>query len=150
MGKNENDKALRVLKKGATLNKTNYKIYYLQGMAYDKLNKNDSAFESLTTAVNLSKNNFEVIRYRAGLAEKMELWNAAVFDLQQCINIRPNDATLYMKIAEIKHNKQNDLLGACEYYNAALNKGHEEAREMAGNCNNPKYMKKNLKTAGKE
>ena len=149
MGKNEHEKALKELKHAAQLNKSNYKVYYYLGMAYNNLSKSDSAFESLTTAVNLSRNNFDVIYLRAEVAEKMEQWNAAVFDLQQCIKIRPGDGKLYFKVAEIKHYKQEDLLGSCEFYNSAFGRGLEEAKEMADNCNNPKYMKKNLKRAEK-
>ena len=147
LGKNENEKALTELKLAYSLNKKNYKTCCALASIYIKLDKADTAFDMLTPVINSTKNNFDALYLRAEAAEKMEKWNAAIFDLQQCLIIKPNDGDLYLKIAKIKHDKQNDLLGACEYYKGAHNRGVEEAKEMADNCNNQKYMQKHLKKA---
>ena len=145
LGLEKGEEALKELRIAVHHSKKNYKTYYLMGQIYNSLDKSDSAYECLTKAVDLSKGNYDVVYLRATTAEKIEQWNAAVFDLLHCSKQKPDDGKLYLKIAEIKHHKQNDLLGACDYYHAAANRGVEEAKEMSTNCNNLKYMKKNLK-----
>lgn len=149
IGLKKNEEAVKALQIGANLNKSNYKIYYQLGIAYNNLDKTDSAYTFLNTAAALSKNMYDVIYMRADIAEKLEQWNAAVFDLQSCIKQRPDNGDLYYRVAVIKHNKQDDLLGACEYYTGASARGVEEAKEMATNCGNQKYMKSHLKKADK-
>ncbi|MFL5751849.1 MAG: tetratricopeptide repeat protein [Bacteroidia bacterium] len=149
IGLKKNEEAVKALRIGASLNKSNYKIYYQLGIAYNNLEKTDSAYIFLNTAATLSRNMYEIIFMRAEIAERLEQWNAAVFDLQNCIKQKPDNGDLYYRIALIKHNHQDDLLGACEYYNGASARGNEEAKEMATNCNNQKYMKSHLKKADK-
>ena len=67
---------------------------------------------------------------RAELDEKQEKWNNAIFDYKQLINMRPEYGMNYYKIALIKHNNLNDLLGACEMFKAAADRGVEDAKEM--------------------
>jgi tetratricopeptide (TPR) repeat protein len=116
---------------------------------YIKADKLDSAFDDLNICLDLKKDYYDGYLLRAEVDEKQEKWNNAIFDYKQLIAMRPDYGMNYYKIALIKYNNLNDLLGACDMYKAAADRGIEEAKEMAANCANPKYMKKNLQKADK-
>ena len=147
--KNESEKALADLHMAIAKKTSNYKVYYLRAQAFIKADKLDSAFEDLNQCLNLKKDYYDGYLLRAELDEKQEKWNNAVFDYNQLIKMRPDFGMNYYKSALVKHNGLNDLLGACDMYTAAANRGVEEAKEMAVNCANPKYMRKNLEKAAK-
>ena len=147
--KNETEKSLEDLHVAIVKKTSNYKLYYLMANVYIKANKLDSAFDNLNQCLNLKKDYYEAYVLRAEVDEKQEKWNNAIFDYNQLITMRPDLGMNYYKIALIKHNNLNDLLGACDMYTTAANKGVEEAKEMAANCANPRYMKKNLQKATK-
>lgn len=147
--KNEPEKALADIHTAITKKTSNYKVYYLRAQVFIKADKLDSAFEDLNKCLELKKDFTDGYTLRAEVDEKQDKWNNAIFDYNQLIKMRPEFGMNYYKIALIKHNQLNDLLGACEMYTAAANRGVEEAKEMAANCANPKYMKKNLQKAGK-
>ena len=147
--KNEGEKALEDLHTAIAKKTSNYKVYYLRAQAYIKANQLDSAFEDLNQCLNLKKDYYDGYLLRAELDEKQEKWNNAVFDYNQLIKMRPDFGMNYYKLALVKHNGLNDLLGACDMYTAAANRGVEEAKEMASNCATPKYMRKNLEKATK-
>lgn len=149
LGKDEPEKALADLYMAIAKKTSNYKVYYLRAQVYIKTEKLDSAFDDLNKCLELKKDYYDGYILRAEVDEKQEKWNNAIFDYKQLINMRPEYGMNYYKIALIKHNGLNDLLGACEMYTAAANRGVEEAKEMAANCANPKYMKKNLQKAEK-
>ncbi|HKC68785.1 MAG TPA: hypothetical protein VKG26_11185 [Bacteroidia bacterium] len=141
---NETAKAVADINTAIAKKTTNYKVYYLRAQAYIKADKLDSAFDDLNQCLNLKKDYYDGYLLRAELDEKQEKWNNAVFDYNLLIKMRPEFGMNYYKLALVKHNGLNDLLGACEMYTAAANRGIEEAKEMAANCANPRYMKKNL------
>jgi tetratricopeptide (TPR) repeat protein len=147
--KNETEKALADIKTAIDKKTTNYKVYYLRAQINLKMDSLEGAFNDLNTCLNLKKDYEDGYKLRAEVDEKQEKWNNAIFDYKQLINLRPDYGMNYYKIALIKHNNLNDLLGACEMFTAAANRGVEEAKEMATNCANPKYMKKNLQKADK-
>ncbi|MHB8261287.1 MAG: tetratricopeptide repeat protein [Bacteroidia bacterium] len=147
--KNEPEKALADLYTAIAKKTNSYKVYYLRAQVYIKADKLDSAFEDLNTCLDLKKDYYDGYILRAELDEKQEKWNNAIFDYNLLIKMRPDFGMNYYKIALVKHNNLNDLLGACEMYTAAANRGVEEAKEMAANCANPKYMKKTLQKAEK-
>ncbi len=149
LGKNEPEKALADLYAAIAKKTNNYKVYYLRAEVYIKTDKLDSAFEDLNKCLELKKDYYDGYMLRAEVDEKQEKWNNAIFDYNQLIKIRPDFGMNYYKIALIKHNNLNDLLGACDMFKAAADRGVEEAKEMAANCANPKYMKKNLQKAEK-
>jgi tetratricopeptide (TPR) repeat protein len=146
---NETAKAVADIKTAIAKKTKNYKVYYLRAQAFIKADKLDSAFEDLNECLNLKKDYYDGYLLRAEIDEKQEKWNNAIFDYNQLIRMRPDFGMNYYKIALIKHNGMNDLLGACDMYNAAAARGVEEAKEMATNCANPRYMKKNLAKAPK-
>ena len=127
----------------------NYKVYYLRAQANIKADKLDSAFEDLNKCLSLKKDYYDGYLLRAEVGEKQEKWNNAIFDYNQLIKMRPDFGMNYYKVALVKYNGMNDLLGACDMFTAAANRGVEEAKEMAANCANPRYMKKNLVKAPK-
>jgi len=147
--KNEPAKAIADINTAIAKKTSNYKVYYLRAQVYMKADKLDSAFEDLNQCLNLKKDYYDGYLLRAEIDEKQEKWNNAIFDYNQLIRMRPDFGMNYYKIALVKHNELNDLLGACDMYTAAANRGVEEAKEMAANCANPKYMKKNLVKAPK-
>ncbi len=146
---NQADKAVADLHIAIAKKTTNYKVYFLRAKAYLKEEKLDSAFEDLNQCLNLKKDYYDAYLLRAEVAEKQEKWNNAIFDYNQLIKLRPEFGMNYYKAALVKHNGLDDLLGACEMYTAAANRGVEEAKVMAANCADIRYMKKNLKKAGK-
>ncbi|HEX7412998.1 MAG TPA: hypothetical protein VF411_03050 [Bacteroidia bacterium] len=146
---NDPEKALADLYTAIAKKTNSYKVYYLRAQVYIKADKLDSAFEDLNTCLDLKKDYYDGYILRAELDEKQEKWNNAIFDYKQLIKMRPDFGMNYYKIALVKHNNLNDLLGACEMYSAAANRGVEEAKVMAANCADPKYMKKNLQKAEK-
>jgi tetratricopeptide (TPR) repeat protein len=147
--KNETEKAVADINTAIAKKTKNYKVYYLRAQAFIKADKLDSAFEDLNQCLELKKDYYDAYLLRAEVAEKQEKWNNAIFDYNQLIKIRPDFGMNYYKIALVKHNGMNDLLGACDMYSAAAARGVEEAKEMAANCANPRYMKKNLVKAPK-
>ena len=147
--KNEPEKALADLFMAISKKTSNYKVYYLRAQVYIKADKLDSAFDDLNICLDLKKDYYDGYLLRAEVDEKQEKWNNAIFDYKQLIAMRPDYGMNYYKIALIKYNNLNDLLGACDMYKAAADRGIEEAKEMAANCANPKYMKKNLQKADK-
>jgi tetratricopeptide (TPR) repeat protein len=146
---NETAKAVDDINMAIAKKTTNYKVYYLRAQAFIKADKLDSAFDDLNQCLNLKKDYYDGYLLRAELDEKQEKWNNAVFDYNQLIKMRPDFGMNYYKLALVKHNGLNDLLGACEMYTAAANRGVEEAKEMATNCATPRYMRKNLEKAAK-
>ncbi|MEO8760817.1 MAG: hypothetical protein ABI388_06220 [Bacteroidia bacterium] len=146
---NQSEKAIVDIRNAIAKKTTNYKVYYLRAKAFIAEEKLDSAFEDLNTCLNLKKDYTDGYILRAEVAEKQEKWNNAIFDYNQLIKMRPEFGPNYYKIAVIKHDKMDDLLGACEMYTAAANHGVEEAKAMAANCADIRYMKKNLKKATK-
>jgi len=149
LGKNETEKAAADIKTAIDKKTTNYKVYYLRAQINLKMDSLEDAFEDLNKCLDLKKDYEDGYKLRAEVDEKQEKWNNAIFDYKQLISMRPDFGMNYYKIALIKHNNLNDLLGSCEMYTAAANRGVEEAKEMAANCANPKYMKKNLQKAEK-
>jgi tetratricopeptide (TPR) repeat protein len=147
MEKNETEKSLADLRMAIAKKTSSYKIYYLRAQIYIQADKLDSAFDDLNECLNLKKDYYEAYALRADVDEKQEKWNNAIFDYKQLIRMRPELGINYYKIALIEHNKTDDLLAACEMYTIAANKGVEEAKEMAANCANPRYIKKSLKKA---
>ena len=147
LAQNEAEKSLEDLRTAIAKKTRNYKVYYLRAQVYIKAEKLDSAFEDLNTCLELKKDYYDGYLLRAEVDEKQEKWNNAIFDYKQLIKMRPEYGMNYYKIALIKYNELNDLLGACEFVTAAANRGVEEAKEMAANCANPRYMKKNLQKA---
>ena len=146
---NQGDAAVRDINTAISKKTTNYKVYYLRAKAYIQAEKLDSAFEDLNTCLNLKKDYYDGYMLRAEVDEKQEKWNNAIFDYNQLIKMRPDFGMNYYKIALIKHNNMDDLLGSCEMYTAAANRGVEAAKAMAANCADIRYMKKNLKKAPK-
>lgn len=144
MGKGMNEEALKDLNTAVSKNTGSYRVYYLRGQAFMKNNKADSAFMDLSKCLELKKDFFDGYMLRAEAAEQMEKYNAAVFDYDQCIRLRPEFGLSYYKSALVKHNHLEDLLGACDMYKAAADRGVEEAKSMAANCASPKYMKQHL------
>jgi tetratricopeptide (TPR) repeat protein len=149
LAKNETEKAFADIKTAIDKKTTNYKVYYLRAQINLKMDSLDDAFEDLNKCLDLKKDYEDGYKLRAEVDEKQEKWNNAIFDYNQLIKMRPDFGMNYYKIALIKHNNLNDLLGACDMFTAAANRGVEEAKEMAANCANPKYMKKNLQKADK-
>jgi tetratricopeptide (TPR) repeat protein len=143
------EKSLADLHTAIAKKTSNYKVYFLRAKAYIKAEKLDSAFEDLNQCLNLKKDYYDGYLLRAEVDEKQEKWNNAVFDYNQLIKMRPDYGMMYYKVALVKHNNMDDLLGACEMYTAAANRGVEEAKAMAANCADIRYMKKNLKKATK-
>ncbi|MBS1646786.1 MAG: hypothetical protein JST67_05555 [Bacteroidetes bacterium] len=141
---NNNEKAVADIRTAISKKTSNYKVYYLRAQAFVKEEKYDSALEDMNTCLNLKKDFYEGYQLRAEIGEKQEKWNNALFDYKILIKMRPDFGMNYYKMALIKHNEQKDLLGACEMYTAAAARGVEEAKTMAANCADPKYMKKNL------
>lgn len=146
---NEAEKALVDINTAIAKKTSNYRVYYLRAQVNIKADKLDTAFEDLNKCLNLKKDYYDGYLLRAEVDEKQEKWNNAVFDYTQLIKMRPDFGMNYYKLALVKHNGLNDLLGACDMYTAAANHGVEEAKEMAANCANPRYMKKNLVKAPK-
>lgn len=148
--KDESGKSLADLYTAIEKKTNSYKVYYLRAKVYVKSEKLDSAFEDLNTCLELKKDFYEGYLLRAEVDEKQEKWNNAIYDYNKLTKIRPEDGMNFYKLAIIKHNHLNDLLGACDMYTAAANRGVEEAKAMAANCADPKYMKKNLQTSEKK
>ena len=149
LAKNETEKALADIKTAVDKKTTSYKVYYLRAQINLKTDSLEDAFEDLNKCLELKKDYEDGYKLRAEVDEKQEKWNNAIFDYNQLIRMRPDFGMNYYKIALIKYNKLNDLLGACDMYTAAANRGVEEAKEMAANCANKKYMKNNLQKAEK-
>ena len=147
--KNEPEKAMADIDMAIAKKTRNYKVYYLRAQANIKADKLDSAFEDLNKCLELKKDYYDGYLLRAEVDEKQEKWNNAIFDYNQLIKMRPDFGMNYYKVALVKHNGMDDLLGACDMFTAAANRGVEEAKEMAANCANPRYMKKNLVKATK-
>ena len=147
--KNEGEKSLADLHTAIAKKTSNYKVYYLRAQAYIKTDKLDSAFEDLNQCLNLKKDYYDGYVLLSELDEKQEKWSNSVYDYNLLIKMRPDFGMNYYKLALVKHNGMNDLLGACDMYTAAANRGVEEAKEMAANCATPKYMRKNLVKAEK-
>lgn len=145
----EAEKAQQDINMAIAKKTSNYKVYFLRAKVFMEQNKLDSAYEDLNQCLNLKKDYVDGYQLRAEVAERQDLWSAAIFDYNQLIKMRPDYGMNYYKVAQIKHNHQDDLLGACDFYKAAAARGVEEAKEMAANCADPRYMKKNLKKAAK-
>ena len=146
---NQPEKAMADIDMAIAKKTRNYKVYYLRAQADIKVDKLDSAFEDLNNCLSLKKDYYDGYLLRAEVDEKQEKWNNAVFDYNLLIKMRPDFGMNYYKLALVKYNGLNDLLGACDMFTAAANRGVEEAKEMAANCANPRYMKKNLVKAPK-
>ena len=149
LGKNEPEKAMQDMRVAVAKKASNWKVYYTRAQVYLKAGKADSAFLDLNKAIDLKKDHYDAILLRAEVNEQLEQWNAAIYDYNLLTKLRPDFGRNYYKVALVKHNHQNDLLGACDYYKAAAARGVEEAKEMATNCATPKYMKAHLKKAEK-
>jgi tetratricopeptide (TPR) repeat protein len=148
LGKGEAEKALADMNMAISKKATSHKIYYYRAQVYLKAGKPDSAFLDLNKCIELKKDNYDAILLRAEVNEELQQWNAAIYDYNLLIKMRPDFGRNYYKAALVKHNKQDDLLGACDYYKAAAARGVEEAQEMAKNCDTPKYMRQHLKKDG--
>ncbi|MFI5142253.1 MAG: hypothetical protein ACHQII_07850, partial [Bacteroidia bacterium] len=146
---NETGKAVDDINTAIAKKTKNYKVYFLRAQAFMKADKLDSAFEDLNQCLNLKKDYYDGYLLRAEVAEKQEKWSNAIYDYNLLIKMRPDFGMNYYKMALVKHLGMDDLLGACDMYTAAANHGVEEAKEMAANCANPRYMKKNLAKAPK-
>ncbi len=146
LGKGEADKALADMNLAIAKKASSYKVYFTRAQVYLKAGKADSAFLDLNKCIELKKDNYDAILLRAEVNEELQQWNAAVFDYNMLIKMRPDFGRNYYKMALVKHLKQDDLLGACDYYKAAAARGVEEAVEMSTNCGTPKYMKAHLHT----
>jgi hypothetical protein len=149
LGKNEPEKALQDMNLAIAKKASTWKVYYTRAQVYVKAGKPDSAFLDLNKCIELKKDNYDAIMLRAEVNEELQQWNAAIYDYTLLTKLRPDFGPNYYKIALVKHNKQEDLLGACDYYKAAASRGVEEAKEMATNCGTTKYMKQHLKKAEK-
>jgi len=146
---NQTDKAVKDINTAIAKKTSNYKVYFMRAQAYIKAEKLDSAFDDLNICLNLKKDYYDGYLLRAEVDEKQQKWNNAIFDYTQLIKMRPDFGMNYYKIALVKHDKIDDLLGSCEMYTSAANRGVEEAKAMAANCADSRYMKKNLKKAPK-
>lgn len=146
LGKGDAEKALKDMNMAIDRKASSYKVYYTRAQVYLKAGKPDSAFLDLNKCIELKKDNYDAIQLRAEVNEQLQQWNAAVFDYGLLMKLRPDFGLNYYKCALIKHEKQNDLLGACDMYKAAAARGVEEAKEMAANCGSKKYMKGHLHT----
>ncbi len=149
LGKNEPEKALADMNLAIAKHARTYKVYYLRAEAFLKAKKADSAFLDLNKCLDLKPDYYEGYVLRAEVNEELEQWNAAIYDYRQLIKNRPDFGPNYYKCALVMHNHHDDLLGACDMYQAAANRGVEEAKEMATNCGSPKWMKAHLKKAEK-
>lgn len=145
LGKGEPEKALADMNMAISKKASSYKVYYYRAQVYLKAGKPDSAFLDLNKCIELKKDNYDAILLRAEVNEELQQWNAAIYDYNLLIKMRPDFGRNYYKAALVKQNKQEDLLGACDYFKAAAARGVEEAQEMAKNCDNPKYMRQHLK-----
>jgi len=150
MEKNMPEKALADMNTAVYKKASTHKVYFLRAQIFMKAGKADSAFLDLNKCIELKKDYYDAILLRAEASEELGQWNAAVYDYGLLIKLRPDYGMNYYKCALVKHNKQEDLLSACDYYKAAAARGVEEAKEMATNCATPKYMKKNLHKAEAE
>jgi len=103
----------------------------------------------MNTCLKLNSTLYEGYLMRADIAEQSEQWADVIFNLKNCIKKKPDDGKLYYRVAVIMHEKQDDLHEACDYYRSASTKGVEEAKEMATNCDNLKYMKTHGKNTKK-
>jgi tetratricopeptide (TPR) repeat protein len=146
LGKNEPEKALADMNLAIAKKASTYKVYYTRAQVYIKASKPDSAFLDLNKCLDLKPDYYDGYILRAEVNEDLEQWNAAVYDYKQLIKMRPDFGMNYYKCALVMHNHQNNLVDACDMYKAAAGRGVEEAKEMAGHCNSPKYMKQHLKT----
>lgn len=149
LGKGEPEKALADMNMAISKKASSFKVYFTRAQVYLKANKPDSAFLDLNKCIELKKDNYDAILLRAEVNEELQQWNAAIYDYNLLIKMRPDFGRNYYKAALVKHLKQDDLLGACDYYKAAAGRGVEEAQEMAKNCDTPKYMRQHLKKADK-
>lgn len=145
LGKNESAKALTDMNSAVYKKASSYKVYFLRAQAFVKAGKPDSAFLDLNKCIDMKKDYYDAIMLRAEVNEELQQWNAAVYDYGLLCKLRPDFGMNYYKLALVKHNKMDDLLGACDYYKAAAARGVEEAKQMDTNCNTPKYMKQHLK-----
>lgn len=146
LGLNQPEKALADMNMAISKKTSSYKVYYTRGEIYLKANKADSAFLDLNKCLELKKDYYDGFLLRAQINEQLEQWNAAIYDYKQLIKMRPDFGLNYYKCALVMHNHHDDLLGACEMYTAAANRGVEEAKEMTTHCASPKYMKQHLKS----
>lgn len=149
LGLNQPEKALLDMNLAIAKRASTWKVYYTRAQVFLKSGKADSAFLDLNKCIDLKRDNYDAILLRAEVNEQLGQWNAAVYDYNLLIKLRPDFGRNYYKMALVKHNHQDDLLGACDYYKAAAARGVEEAKEMAANCDNKKYMKAHLKKAEK-
>jgi tetratricopeptide (TPR) repeat protein len=148
--KNQPEKALADMNTAVYKKASSFKVYYLRAQTFVKAGKPDSAFLDLNKCIDLKKDYYDAILLRAEVNEQLQQWNAAIYDYGLLIKLRPDFGPNYYKIALVKHNHLEDLLGACDYYKGAAVRGVEEAKEMAENCGKPKYMKQHLhKDTGK-
>jgi len=146
LGLNDADKALKDMNQAVYKKASSYKVYFTRAQVFLKANMPDSAFLDLNKCIELKKDNYDAILLRAEVNEQLQQWSAAVYDYGLLIKMRPDFGRNYYKMALVKHNHQEDLLGACDYYKAAAARGVEEAKEMALNCDSNKYMKQHLHT----
>lgn len=149
LGKNRPDQALNDMHLAVAKKNATWKAYYTRALVYLQLGKKDSAFLDLDKCIDLKKDNYDAILKRAELNEELQQWNAAIYDYTLLTKLQPERGGNYYRIAVIKHQHQEDLLGACDYYKAAAARGVEEAQEMSTNCASPRYMKNNLKPAAR-
>jgi len=145
LGKNEPAKALADMNTAIAKKASSYKVYYLRGEIYFKAEKGDSALLDLNKCLEIKPTYEDGYILRAQVNESLQQWNAAIYDYKQLIKMRPDFGRNYYKCA-LAMEKHDDLLGACELYNAAAGRGVEEAQEMVKNCASNKYMKAHLKT----
>ncbi len=143
-GKEKFDEALVELNTAIKLTKKSYKAYYYRALIYNKVSKTDSAFDDLSHCLNLNQKFYDAYYLRATLCQEQGKWSSAIYDLKECIRLEPHKASLDYEIAMIIMDKQEDMLDACEYFNTAMRKGHEESKDYVLKCNDPKYMKKHL------
>lgn len=119
LGKGEKEKALLDMNTAIAKKCSTPKVYYLRAQVYLKAGKPDSAFLDLNKCIELKKDNYDAILLRAQVNEELQQWNAAVYDYNLLTKMRPDYGMNFYKLALVKHNHQDDLLGACDCYKAA-------------------------------
>jgi tetratricopeptide (TPR) repeat protein len=145
LGLNQPEKALEDMNIAIAKKASSYKVYYVRAEIYMKAGKADSAVLDLNKCLEIKKDYYDGLLLRAQANEELQQWNAAIYDYKLLIKSRPDFGQNYYKCA-LAMEKHDDLLGACEMYGAAANRGVEEAKEMAANCASKKYMKQHLKS----
>jgi tetratricopeptide (TPR) repeat protein len=149
LGKGNSEEALKSLSIAIAQSQKSYKAYYNRAQIYMKLGKADSAQMDMNMCMKLNPGFYDGYYFRSQICEELQQWSSAIFDLKQCMKLHSADGKLDFHVAELYHQKQDDLYEACPYYKSSADKGYEPAKEMAANCGNPRYMKTHLKNAQK-